>query len=493
MPYRILIVFLLVAGCAVKNRQPSSAEVVPEGALTLDLALAQGPGPTLAYLRSKATLESYPGMKLKDPALHIPEFLKAGKPAPVAQEKRLQRKYIGQFRTWSLPRKLAKSQELLSQFDCEKSIETQSLGFSMELDFPETTAVDTALSLHEKVLACENLPRNESFFRLAIFNVHKGECPKAMTYLNRFPRSDIRGVNDRLAYLRSLCPDVLAGANGNPWGGYGILLMGDQKLELTRPANWYLSTTSGSVEWDRLLVSFLELLERGQYGKVQYLASRLDYEKLRALPLSFQTSMLVMMHFSGADLSVFQTLHRYLSEHPENLSSSLTGLLFPTRYWNEILQNAKSTDPILVKALIRQESAFNPAAQSGAKAIGLMQLVYPTARIFGVKNRAQLLKPEVNIRAGSEFLGRLIEDFGSVELALAAYNAGPGMVRQWQRRYPTTNINLFVEMIPYTETREYVRLVSRNYKIYQSLLTVPPQVDREDVEKTPPPQDSGLK
>jgi soluble lytic murein transglycosylase len=126
-----------------------------------------------------------------------------------------------------------------------------------------------------------------------------------------------------------------------------------------------------------------------------------------------------------------------------------------------------------VKALIRQESAFNTAAKSRVKASGLMQLMYTTARIFGIKQKQELLKPEENIRAGSDFLAQLIAKFGSVELALAAYNAGPNIVAQWQKRYPTDNIDLFVEMIPYTETREYVRLVNRNYKIYQTLLTKP--------------------
>ncbi|HWU42427.1 MAG TPA: transglycosylase SLT domain-containing protein, partial [Bdellovibrio sp.] len=98
-----------------------------------------------------------------------------------------------------------------------------------------------------------------------------------------------------------------------------------------------------------------------------------------------------------------------------------------------------------------------------------------TARIFGVTKPKQLLTPRMNIHAGSEFLARLINEFGSVELALAAYNAGPQMVRDWQKRYPTNNVDLFVEMIPYTETREYVRLVNRNYRVYQSIL-VKPQV-----------------
>ncbi|MNT19982.1 Soluble lytic murein transglycosylase precursor [compost metagenome] len=154
-------------------------------------------------------------------------------------------------------------------------------------------------------------------------------------------------------------------------------------------------------------------------------------------------------------------------------STAAAGLLFPIRYWEQIVENSKNADPVLVKALIRQESAFNTAAKSRVKASGLMQLMYTTARIFGIKQRQQLLDPNENIRAGSDFLAQLIKKFGSVELALAAYNAGPNAVAQWQKRYPTENIDLFVEMIPYTETREYVRLVNRNYKIYQHLLTKP--------------------
>jgi soluble lytic murein transglycosylase len=149
---------------------------------------------------------------------------------------------------------------------------------------------------------------------------------------------------------------------------------------------------------------------------------------------------------------------------------AVANLLFPVRYWHQILENSKNTDPVLVKALIRQESAFNPMARSRARAAGLMQLIYPTAKNFGVKQPKELLDPNANIHAGSEFLAQLINEFGSVELALAAYNAGPGAVRQWQKRYQTKNIDLFVEMIPYTETREYVRLVRRNYKIYQAIL-----------------------
>lgn len=464
---RELLIFalLFVSACSTTSRRPAS---VPEDALTLEQALQQGPVPTLAYLKSRIKAQSYPEIKSVDPLAQVPAILKAGRPAPSSEDKRAQQQFLRQYRAWSPARRVHRAQELVTEFECSKAVETQTLGFSLEIDFPAEDARAASQSLHEKVLSCESFPRQESFFRLAIFSIQNNECPKAMEYLNKFPGNLERGVGDRLAYIRSLCAETKDIATRNPLGGYGILL--EEPNNFPQTGGWYLSTTSGQEDWDRLLASFIELSEQGQTQSIQYMAGRLDYEKFRALPVSFQTSMLVLMNFAGADLPVFQILHRYLAEHPEMISASVSELLFPNRYWDEIIGNTRNTDPILVKALIRQESAFNPAARSRAKAGGLMQLIYPTARIFGMRQRTQLFSPEDNIRAGSQFLGRLIEQFGSVELALAAYNAGPDKVRQWQKRYPTGNINLFVEMIPYSETREYVRLVTRNYKIYQTRL-----------------------
>ncbi|WP_413288458.1 lytic transglycosylase domain-containing protein [Bdellovibrio sp. HCB337] len=468
MRYFLTISFLFVAACSSAPRRPAS---VPSDAWTLEHALQQGTSPTVAYLKAKTTAQAYPELNSAEPFAQIPQSLRASRPAPLSEDKKTQQRYLRQYRAWNTGKKVHRAQELVADFTCEKVIETQTLGFSLEIDFPAEDARAASQSLHEKVLTCEAFPRQESFFRLAIFSIQKNECPKAMEYLNKFPASLEKGVSDRLAYIRSLCSENKDVVTRNPWSGYGILL--EDKNKSKEQTGWFLSATSGQEEWDRLLVSFIELTEQGLSNTIQYIAGRLDYEKFRALPVAFQTSMLVLMSNAGADLPVFQILHRYIADHPDMVSPSVTELLFPTRYWDEIVGNTKSADPVLVKALIRQESAFNPSARSRAKAGGLMQLIYPTARIFGMRQRTQLFTPEDNIRAGSQFLGRLIEQFGSVELALAAYNAGPENVRQWQKRYPTENINLFVEMIPYSETREYVRLVNRNYKIYQSRLIKP--------------------
>jgi hypothetical protein len=480
MHYILFSFFLFSIACATPTRHP--AAVAPPGSLLLEQALQQGPAPTLEYLKTQTSVTGYIQGHPRDPAAMIPKELRAERPVPPPKEKKIQQAFFKRFRPWSLAKKTAKARELTEGFECSRALESQSLGFSLELDFPDDEATIASTALHEKVLSCATFPRHESLFRLAIFAIQKNNCPKALEYLEGFPTTPERGMKDRLAYLRGLCSGSTEVAERNPWGGYGIRLT-DPKSSDRGLASWYLSANSGSPEWDRLLKTFMELTERGELNSIRHISSKINYEKFRELPFSFQASMLTLMSFSGADLAVFQALHRYLSDHPDMAAPSVESLLFPKRYWKEIVENSKEANPILVKALIRQESAFDPSAKSRARAAGLMQLIYPTARHFGVKTRQQWLEPGANIRAGSQFLAQLIQEFGSIELALAAYNAGPAMVHQWQKRYPTNNVDLFVEMIPYSETREYVRLVKRNFKIYENLIQSPEMLQASSTAK----------
>jgi soluble lytic murein transglycosylase-like protein len=120
----------------------------------------------------------------------------------------------------------------------------------------------------------------------------------------------------------------------------------------------------------------------------------------------------------------------------------------PDRFEPLVREHAarQSLRPDLVRAVIQVESGFNPWARSPKGAMGLMQLMPATARELGVRNAYD---PDENIRGGTEYLRQLLDKYqGNEELALAAYNAGPGAVDRYGLRVP-----------PYRETKDYVRKV----------------------------------
>ena len=107
-------------------------------------------------------------------------------------------------------------------------------------------------------------------------------------------------------------------------------------------------------------------------------------------------------------------------------------------------------DAKLIHAVIHTESYYNPIIESRAGAVGLMQLMPATAQRFGVTNRKS---PRQSIQAGTRYLRILLDEFGDLKLALAAYNAGEGTVRRYGNKIP-----------PYPETQNYVKKVLRLYK-----------------------------
>ena len=143
----------------------------------------------------------------------------------------------------------------------------------------------------------------------------------------------------------------------------------------------------------------------------------------------------------------------------------LYGHFFPVKYKGEILAAAEEFDvaPALIFSVINVESHFRESAVSSKGATGLMQVLPTTASEIAEKLNVQnfdLKDPETNIRFGTFYLSELIQNFGDIDVALAAYNAGPSNVRAWLKEDKT------LKEIPFKETREYVKKVHKNLKIY---------------------------
>lgn len=133
-------------------------------------------------------------------------------------------------------------------------------------------------------------------------------------------------------------------------------------------------------------------------------------------------------------------------------------------------------DPFLAAGLIRQESMFQPDAVSGAGAVGLMQVLPATGEALARSvelprfDDAMLRKPEINVILGVHYLAQQLESYEDrLPLVLGAYNAGPHRITRWSEFPEFADDGLFTERIPFTETREYVKIVQQNARIYRAL------------------------
>lgn len=148
---------------------------------------------------------------------------------------------------------------------------------------------------------------------------------------------------------------------------------------------------------------------------------------------------------------------------------------YPLAFWDKVEQAAKrnNLDPFIILSVMREESRFDQAVKSPAGAYGLMQLMPQTAyRLdrnlkLGIHKPSQLTDPKNNIQLGSFYLRNLLDEFHSLAHMLAAYNAGELAVRSWQQRFDYSSIDEFIEDIPYSETRNYVKKVLTSYFHYK--------------------------
>lgn len=178
--------------------------------------------------------------------------------------------------------------------------------------------------------------------------------------------------------------------------------------------------------------------------------------------------------FAALNTSSMETKKMVLETHPY--------LVFPTDYMDIITEQARAQniEPELVFSIIRQESTFNPNVKSPAEAYGLMQLISSTARKNAKKLKLpwtgveKLYDPEYNIKLGTYELANLYKRIGNYIQLASSYNAAESAVRGWYKTRYNEDSLIFIEDIPYDETRSYVKHVIRNMVFYRRLLSSTP-------------------
>lgn len=183
----------------------------------------------------------------------------------------------------------------------------------------------------------------------------------------------------------------------------------------------------------------------------------------------FQSLRILRRHFIGLARSA-----------PPSLPRAFWDFFYPLGWRTELNDAATraALDPYFVAAVVREESSFDPQARSRVGARGLMQLMPDTARQLA-KGRGlpagddMLADPGANLALGSAYLAGLMKEFGEPRLAVAAYNAGPARVREWWKARATDDVEVWVELIPFDETRFFVRRVMLSWEEYRRLYGAP--------------------
>ena len=173
---------------------------------------------------------------------------------------------------------------------------------------------------------------------------------------------------------------------------------------------------------------------------------------------------------------------------------ALAGILLFFQHWRDAREHSQDAvilaaaaqhkvPPALVKAVVWQESRFNPGAHGRSGEFGLMQIMPATAHDWAAAERiqlvttAQLFDPGQNTRCGAWYLSRLLNRYRRTDnplpYALAAYNAGPGNVAKWATGSASTNSAAFIRQIGFPGTRAYVKAVSKRFDHYKK--TFPPK------------------
>ncbi|MCF4151713.1 transglycosylase SLT domain-containing protein [Dethiosulfovibrio sp. F2B] len=159
---------------------------------------------------------------------------------------------------------------------------------------------------------------------------------------------------------------------------------------------------------------------------------------------------------------------------PDGVYRDLAKFLYPRPYREvvEEMANRFQVEPAVIWSIMKQESAFNPSAVSWVGASGLMQLMPRTAKWEAdtlKMGKYDLFSVKDNVTLGTAHISRLLRSYRRLEWSLAAYNAGSGNVNKWNRSFGDRPMDLWMEEIPFTETRGYVKKVMGNLFVYRQL------------------------
>jgi soluble lytic murein transglycosylase len=393
-------------------------------------------------------------------------------------------KALGQFNEYTPL--IAIAEKTLATTDCQVADLAVALGAKAEEFFPAQNYVDLTKKLYKKSAECsENAASMKARYRLALLEIWQNKCQGVDGYLAAVEKNPEASMfHSRAKYWRNYCAkesgkeSVRLEARESLWRDFPLSFANlavngaDTRIGNLLDANQASKVVMRSVirpDLNSSVRAIEALIQTGNLEIAGDLTNQLANDLSSTEP-ELRLYVASLMNRIDNTIVRFKILTQLFQDAPRMMTAQTLKLFFPLGYYEILKRKAGGLDPLLLLSLIRQESAFNHMARSAVGARGLMQVMPATARSIASVSATRLYDPQVNITVGTRFFTTSLEHYnGDVELTLAAYNAGVMKVDQWVKRYPIENKVLFMDLIPFKETREYVATIMRNYFWYMKL------------------------
>ena len=377
---------------------------------------------------------------------------------------------------------------------CTGSKAATAFAYKIEEHFPDDEAIQISRALYDYASGCgTDFAAAKASYRLALLDIWQNRCDRVPRLMSKVEQvAEASQFNSRAKYWSAYCSEVLGQKDASREARES--LRADHAMSFHNLAangqrgeaiDWITRDTDAPIafrslvrpENNALLIAIEVLVKLKAVDLAADLTDR-NFAVVQQFEPEVRLYLAALMHKHNQALAKFKLLSSLFRDSPRLVSKATMKLYFPLWFFDITGPTSGSTlDPLLVTALIRQESAFNTRARSRVGARGLMQLMPATARMMKRVRTNKLFEPETNIALGTQYLRKRLAQYdGDVELTLAAYNAGFSRVDEWKRRYPTDNRILFLDLIPFKETREYVSSILRNYYWYTKLYGKDPVV-----------------
>lgn len=359
----------------------------------------------------------------------------------------------------------------------------------LESDYPRSPLIQTA------------------FWEIAWQSYQGGDYKIASAYFKRLLNDRNRREKSLYWYSRSLraAGEIIDAEKAIatlvsefPFGYYTLTYGKDLSLQSTQvfsPEEMAKEIPTESTGFDRAKV----LIDMGLYPEAR---RELAWTRRRTAENATVVAGLARLYLKMGDFNRSSALIDTDKLHkPGRKGITEWGIAYPLAFSENVSGNAAefTISESIIYSIMRAESNYSPSARSPAGALGLMQVMPATAAAIAKSGgehgiREQLTRPEINISLGVRHLHDLLNLYGGdLVLAVAAYNAGAGNVNRWLKKFGNLPKDLFIENIPFAETREYVKKVLACAEIYNKLYRTGPPMNRGVGKTVPIPKDSPVK